>query len=210
MVTESQRRPNHVGEKSQRGLGARPQAMRCQPQHHGLCEHAQVTGLAQTKASGQGKESHRGRIKKTEVAHEPGVALRLLLTRNAQRIVERRRRRVLAVFIAPFVLTVVGKIERDLTRRKFSGQFGPQLLQRLARDHMYKPRLRVAVTRCALGTPEDRFDNVFRHRVGLEVPHRAPTLNNIYKKLPGAHAVIHSGVDLIDSLAPPARATDAS
>ena len=174
--------------------------MRCQPQHHGLCEHAQVTGLAQTKARGQGKESHRRRVKKTEVAHEPGVALGLLLTRNAQRIVERRRRRKLAVFIDPFVLTVVGKIERDLAGPKLGGQLGPQLLQRLTRDHVYEPRLRVAVTRCALGTPEDRFDDVFRHWIGLKVPHRSPTAHNIQKELAGAHTVIHGDIDLTGSM----------
>ena len=58
--------------------------MRCQPEHHGLREHAQITGLTQAKTRRQSEESHRGRIKKTEVAHKPSVALGLLLARDTE------------------------------------------------------------------------------------------------------------------------------
>lgn len=38
--------------------------MRCHPEHYSLRKHTQITGLAQTKTSRQGKESHRARVKK--------------------------------------------------------------------------------------------------------------------------------------------------
>ena len=102
-------------------------------------------------------------------------------------------------------MAVIGEVQRNLTRRKFGRQLGPELLKHLAGYQVNEPRLSITLTRCALGAAEGRRDNILRHRVGLEIPHRSAIADNVQKKLAGTHAVINDDVDLINSLFLPTR-----